>query len=249
MYTQCPACYTVFTVHTVQLAVANGQVRCGVCSRVFNGVERLVEELPEDVKMLAAVDAADNPPLFRTKRVVDDADVPPAASVYFPSSNATHPRGGMVGTLLWTAGILVLIVVFVLQYAYFMRNDLVKYEQLRPALDAMCQLLDCRVPPRRDLSQIAIIDRQVIEDPDVSGALLVDATIENNATFTQPFPILQLTLSDMSGRIVARGRYSHHQYLVHAPASDDMPPRTPVKVHLEIIDPNRNATNFEFSFL
>lgn len=253
MYTQCPACYTVFNVHTVQLAVANGTVRCGVCGRVFNAVERLVEELPEDVKLLAAVDSPekDTPPLFRSKPVVAESDVPHPASVYFPSARTKRPvkRARALSTALWGIGIVVMLMVFVLQYGYFMRDDLVKYTQLRPWLEHMCQLLDCRVPPRRDLSRISILNRQVVEDPDEPGALLVDVTIKNNASFAQPFPILQLSLSDMNGRVVARGRFTHRQYLTHKPARDDIPPATPVKVHLEIIDPSKNATNFEFSFL
>lgn len=253
MYTQCPACYTVFNVHTVQLAVANGAVRCGVCGRTFNAVERLVEELPEDVKLLAAVDAPEKetPPLFRKNTVVAEAAVPHPAAVYFPPANGQQPvkRYHGLSTSLWSIGIIALLLVFVLQYGYFMRDDLVKYAQLRPWLEHMCRLLDCRVPPRRDLSQFTILDRQVIEDPDEPGALLVDVTIENNASFAQPYPILQLTLSDMNGRVVARGHFTHRQYLIHKPALDDMPPGKPVKAHLEIVDPSKNATNFEFSFL
>jgi len=253
MYTQCPACHTVFNVHTVQLAVANGSVRCGVCGRVFNAVERLAEDLPEDVKLLAAVDSpeTDTPPLFRSKPVVDESDVPHPASVYFPSSNVPRPAAGsrMLSTSLWSIGTLAALLLFVLQYGYFMRDDLVKYAQLRPWLEHMCRLLDCRVPPRRDLTRIAILDRQVIEDPDEPGALLVDATIQNNAAFPQPLPVLQLSLSDMNGRVVARGRFTHQQYLIHKPALEELPPQTPVKLHLEIIDPSKNATNFEFSFM
>ncbi len=253
MYTQCPECYTVFNVHTVQLAVANGSVRCGVCGRVFNAVERLTEELPEDVKLLAAVDspAKDTPPLFRSKPVVAESDVPHPASVYFPSSRTPRSlvRSRRLSTSLWSICILTGILVFVLQYGYFMRDDLVKYAQLRPWLEQMCRLLDCRVPPRRDLSRIAILNRQIIEDPDEPGALLVDMTIENNASFAQPFPVLQLSLSDMNGRVVARGRFTHRQYLIHKPTLEELPPGTPVNVHLEIVDPSKNATNFEFSFL
>jgi predicted Zn finger-like uncharacterized protein len=43
--TRCPSCHTHFRVHAEQLAVRAGQVRCGKCSRVFDALEHLIEEI------------------------------------------------------------------------------------------------------------------------------------------------------------------------------------------------------------
>ena len=43
MYTQCPDCATVFRVTTEALRMAQGDVRCGVCSTTFNALENLSE--------------------------------------------------------------------------------------------------------------------------------------------------------------------------------------------------------------
>jgi predicted Zn finger-like uncharacterized protein len=45
MITHCPSCHTHFRVHAEQLAARSGQVRCGKCSRVFNALEHLIEEI------------------------------------------------------------------------------------------------------------------------------------------------------------------------------------------------------------
>jgi predicted Zn finger-like uncharacterized protein len=45
MITHCPSCNTHFRVHAEQLAARAGQVRCGKCSRVFNALEHLSEEI------------------------------------------------------------------------------------------------------------------------------------------------------------------------------------------------------------
>jgi predicted Zn finger-like uncharacterized protein len=45
MITHCPFCHTHFRVHSEQLAARAGQVRCGKCSRVFNALEHLIDEL------------------------------------------------------------------------------------------------------------------------------------------------------------------------------------------------------------
>lgn len=45
MITHCPSCHTRFRVHAEQLAARAGQVRCGKCSRVFDALEHLIEEI------------------------------------------------------------------------------------------------------------------------------------------------------------------------------------------------------------
>ena len=45
-FTRCPGCATVFRVTAEQLAVRAGQVRCGQCKTVFDGVARLVSLAP-----------------------------------------------------------------------------------------------------------------------------------------------------------------------------------------------------------
>lgn len=44
MQTRCPQCETVFRVSEEQLALADGQVRCGECDCIFNARDTLVEE-------------------------------------------------------------------------------------------------------------------------------------------------------------------------------------------------------------
>jgi predicted Zn finger-like uncharacterized protein len=47
MYTQCPQCRTVYRLQVESLASARGRFRCGHCGTVFDGLERLVDKLPE----------------------------------------------------------------------------------------------------------------------------------------------------------------------------------------------------------
>lgn len=52
MFTQCPACKTVFAVTAAQLDAAGGRVRCGACRVPFDALLFLVRQLP-DAKTLA----------------------------------------------------------------------------------------------------------------------------------------------------------------------------------------------------
>ena len=45
-YTRCPGCATVFRVKPEQLALRGGQVRCGHCKTVFDGIAQTVSLAP-----------------------------------------------------------------------------------------------------------------------------------------------------------------------------------------------------------
>jgi predicted Zn finger-like uncharacterized protein len=70
MITHCPSCHTHFRVHAEQLAARAGQVRCGKCSRVFDALEHLIEEIAparepsaaHEYAAMGAVAAAAEPP-------------------------------------------------------------------------------------------------------------------------------------------------------------------------------------------
>ncbi|MFW5452272.1 DUF3426 domain-containing protein [Thioalkalivibrio sulfidiphilus] len=50
MYTQCPHCQAVFRVTTADLTLSDGQVRCGECLAVFNGMDSLSVLPPESAE-------------------------------------------------------------------------------------------------------------------------------------------------------------------------------------------------------
>jgi len=45
-YTRCPGCLTVFRVTPAQLALRDGQVRCGHCRTVFDGYAQMISLAP-----------------------------------------------------------------------------------------------------------------------------------------------------------------------------------------------------------
>src|SRR5437588_7360207 len=46
-FTRCPGCNTIFRVTAPQLELRAGQVRCGHCHTVFNGIASLVSLAPQ----------------------------------------------------------------------------------------------------------------------------------------------------------------------------------------------------------
>src|SRR6202048_2597619 len=83
MFTVCPKCALTLVVTAEDLRVAQGYVRCGRCSSVFNALARLAEERPapeENVEPAAPAPAASPPSEPRPPQTP-----PPAANAPSPS--------------------------------------------------------------------------------------------------------------------------------------------------------------------
>lgn len=157
--------------------------------------------------------------------------------------------GSPVATTVWSLVIVALMAVLVGQFAYFKRDELIKYPSLKPVLMSMCDLLKCDLPMPRDLDKLAMTEREVRSHPNMGNALLITAEIENNAEYTQAYPNLELAFSDINQKLLARRTFTPEQYLGEGVKPDQgMPAKVPVKIVLEIVDPGPEAVNFAFNF-
>jgi len=148
----------------------------------------------------------------------------------------------------WVIGSLLMLLLLVAQAGYFYRDQLAQQRpELRPWLERACEYLGCtlRRPPSQ--ARIDILGWDVRTLPDTPQALLASTTLVNRTPEAQPYPLLTLRFSDMNGKPVAQRRFLPREYL---PAGTDikagMPPQTPVPVELALVDPGRQAVNFEF---
>ncbi len=71
MYTECPNCHTFFRITPEHLKAAGGKVRCGQCDHVFNALDTLTDELPQDLQPVGDDKTPERPP------ETDDAVAPP----------------------------------------------------------------------------------------------------------------------------------------------------------------------------
>ena len=164
--------------------------------------------------------------------------------------SATETSGGRLKTTVWAVVNIALIVVLLGQYAYFNRNQLSQYPELRPWLTGFCAVISCNTPLRRDVSHIKLANRIVQSDPKRANALLINATLINDADFPQAYPLLEIQFSDLNNHLIAGRRFRPREYL---PASSSiqagMPPHQPVHITLEIVDPGKQAVSFQFELL
>ena len=137
------------------------------------------------------------------------------------------------------------------QLAYFRAHELVNFmPSARPVLEAFCETVGCHYSGPRDTKQIQLLSRDVRLHPKEKKALLISAAMINNAYFAQPYPDIHIRLSDISGNVVAERIFNAKTYM--GKLSNPfllMKSKTPVHINFEVVDPGKDAINFEFTFL
>ncbi|MFO8024283.1 DUF3426 domain-containing protein [Thiohalophilus sp.] len=149
-------------------------------------------------------------------------------------------------------GLLLLLLLALLlgQLALFRPLDVIRYvPQSQPWLEQFCQQLPCRFTAYRDTDHIRLLNRDVRAHPNQDDALLISATLVNEANVAQAYPTVRVKLFDLSGNRVAQRRFTPADYLGerHSPFMQ-MQPETPLQIKLEVADPGSDAVNFEFDF-
>jgi predicted Zn finger-like uncharacterized protein len=259
MYTYCPNCSVVFQVSAAQLSKAAGRVRCGECRQVYNAVDNLYEDL---LAVRTAIDAAGSLAMQSEAARMGGVDVEdgadeaeaatqPATAIPPVLSGASWQQQSLQGRDLFSiSAIGVLLVLLGLQWTYFNRAGLAADPGWRPMLEQLCAVLRCDLPLRIDLSQLAIIERDVRQHPAADSALLINAAFENRADFIQPYPVFEVSFIDIAGNPVAMRRFLPSEYLgTDRDFTAGLPSHTPVQVVLEVQDPGDKAVSFQFGFL
>ncbi|MGB3124023.1 MAG: DUF3426 domain-containing protein [Pseudomonas sp.] len=151
--------------------------------------------------------------------------------------------------LIWTVLVLLAAAGLAGQYIAYQFDDLARQDAYRPWFQQLCPTLGCTVPSRVDIAHIKSSNLVVRSNPEFAGALVVDAIIYNRATFSQPFPLLELRFADLNGSLIASRRFKPAEYLSGELAGvSEMPSQTPIHISLDILDPGNKAVNYSLSF-
>jgi predicted Zn finger-like uncharacterized protein len=157
------------------------------------------------------------------------------------------PRWGR--RMLWLLLVLIALGALIGQYVWYHFDELARQDQYRPWFQELCPQVGCKVPSRVDIKLLKSSNLVVRTHPEFQGALVVDAIIYNRASFSQPFPLLELRFADTNGQLIASRRFKPGEYLSGELAGkDEMPPQTPIHIALDILDPGPKAVNYSLSF-
>jgi predicted Zn finger-like uncharacterized protein len=259
MYTQCPECLTVYALDTATLAQGHGSVRCAHCTMVFDALPSLSDTLPPEPFMnLPVQPPAPEPPqlvqpVFRPPPdFVEGAggtEAPPPVSPALPAFVRRRRARAPSHNGRWIGGCAVLALLLAAQLAWANRSALADNPQTRPLLARVCATLWCRLPAKQDLSKLTLLSRDIRPHPSVPGALIISATIRNDADFTQPYPLIRIALSDLDENEIAMRRFRPSEYVSDPKTrAAGLAPGATIAVAFEVEDPGKNAVAFEFGF-
>jgi len=225
MFTPCPHCGF--------LVAGPARQRPAACPRCGQPLEESAHDAP------AAAGADLAPP----------ASAGAIAATAAPPATSAAPRFAAVRrrTAAWPwAVVAALVLLLLVQVVLADRARLAADARWRPLLESACAMLRCSLPPWREPSAFVMLDRRVSQagTPD---ALRVDATFRNDARWPQPWPALQLSLSDADGRVLGSGVFTPEQYLGHAPR-EPLAPGQSAQVTFLVREPAPGTVAFAFEF-
>ena len=269
MYTKCPECRAVFRVTTEQLSMAEGLVRCGICDGVFNGRDYIEEDhIPSESSegSYAQQDSSSNLSLDQTlddnetsfeidgledgieqedDDTLTDADRIPTVIRDDFGGNILAKTNSPIQIAVFTIGAIALAIFFLGQISYWQNVDVLP----RTWVNSFCKVISCYENNTRDLAAIKILNRNIYSHPNEKKALMITTSFVNQSPSAQAFPLLEITLLDTHGQIVAVRRFSPKDYLVNKSLADTlMPPNQPVGARLEVLDPGNKVIAYEFEF-
>lgn len=215
----------MFRVTPAQLAVRAGQVRCGQCKAVFDGVAQQMSLSSPSPSGAAAPDAAAaGPPTLIVREgstpdplpgvsVEISASIPASSGAEFAAAPpadrfappSTTSRRARIAR--YVVAIAVLLVLVAAQATYHFRDSIVTFwPATRPTFERFCEAAGCAIQPLRDaaMSHLSIEASDLQADPAHRGLLILTATLRNRATWSLAYPHLELTLTDAQDRVVVR---------------------------------------------
>jgi len=217
LYTRCPGCTTIFRVTEPQLALREGQVRCGHCRTVFHGREQLISLAPPADGEQEYDELAQGPPTV-TLRSARSLDPPP------PEEPARHepeehereidyenrfawdkkkPKRSRSG--LYVALAPVLVLALVLQLVFHFRDAIAaNWPGAKPVLTRACAVAGCAIHPLHDENALTVDGSDLQADPAHQGLLILTTTLRNRARYPIAYPHLALSLTgvqEASGKV------------------------------------------------
>jgi predicted Zn finger-like uncharacterized protein len=238
-FTRCPGCSTIFRVTPPQLALRGGQVRCGHCHTVFNGVAALVSLAPElrpQRKDADFDDPALGPPTVTLRSAqalepapdIDERIEPAIIAPIRRESTADELESDYASRFSWQEkrerrsvpswifgmSVPVLVLLFAGQGLFHFRDAIAAHwPNTKPALIRLCAAAGCQVHALRDVAALSIEASDLQADPAHKGLLILSATIRNRAPYPLAYPYIELTLSDAQDQPVVRRAFAPGEYI------------------------------------
>ena len=223
LVTTCPDCSTTFRVSTEILAQANGQVRCGNCSKIFDGNSSL-RELADKAPSLEPRSHGGPEP-----GAAPDAAPPPGESIEQKPQPAsadaekrTWMRGSEAGkrrTWPWAVAASLMALTLAGQFLHQFRAELVGLPTVGPIISGAYAQVGMSVAPPVELDQYDLLDLTAAAQPlgEGPGWLIIETRVINEGPKVQPYPHIFVRLMDRWDTTVSGRYFGPEEYAVSAP--------------------------------
>lgn len=173
---------------------------------------------------------------------------PVAADIHDFQTVWSPARPNRTAASLWTLAVLIATGALGLQALMFESERLAQRPGWRPWVERLCPLLDCPIPPFRDLAHIQVVERSLTPAHGGVDGQEFRAVLANYADRPQPYPRLKLTLNQYNGDPIAQRIFTPQQYLESA-GNGLMPIAAAVAIHLLIANPGKDVGGFSIDLL
>lgn len=247
MYTRCQHCEAIFRVNMREVTVANGKLRCSECQEVFSATNNLSTTMPDkyeapvktnlksdltrdEVSTLSSMDdwQQQSDPLTssnKSLRVISHTQ-----AVEQKPKNFVKQKEPIESSNRWLKVALGILALLLIAQALYNNRSYFSNE------------------PKHQPDKIQMLNHNVFSHPNEPDVLLISASMQNNAKVAQPYPILEIKLTNSKSQTVALRRFKPSEYLESYEDSKLLAPKQPTSLKLKIKDPGNNATRFQFNF-
>lgn len=150
----------------------------------------------------------------------------------------------------WIRGLLFLGVLTLAAglYGYRERDTLQHHPFVRPVLESVCTVFGCVLPKQVDLAALQVTKRTVFSHPDIDDTLIINIGFVNQAQFSQPYPTLEILLTDRNGTLIVKNDFKPADYLDKWREGDVIDVGKRLDISLNMEDPGNKAMSFELDF-
>lgn len=245
MYTRCPECQTAFRIALAQLKAHDGLVRCGRCDSVFRADLHLFAppsgeagrpEEPAEAEAFIELEPDEE------ERAPDgQADIIPVMS----DLSLLRPQRRLLRAVLGLVALIGLSALLLGQFAYFYRDEFAQIPAVRPALEQLCKPLACELATLGAGALPELVRTTIAPHPRYANALRIRATLANRTEQALHFPLMQVTLTDSNGKLLARRTFVARDYLESSSTAVQLGAHVVMQTLLDITNPDNKAAGYE----
>jgi len=148
----------------------------------------------------------------------------------------------------WAIAVAVLLTLLLgTQILIAQRDRLAESPAWRPVISRLCLIAQCRIDAWRQPDAFVPLLQTVVADPARDGVLLVQISFKNTAEWPQPWPQIEVKLTDVNGDALGLRRFRPKDYL-NADQAGDIKPQQTVSVEIAVQETTGKAAGFTFEF-